>query len=517
VTLRYWFAYGSRIRIRLLAVNLFVVLIPALGLEFARVYERQLLDGLERDMQNQAVLVREFLEAALERDEALDPGRLEALLGDAARHTRTRLRLVSPSAGVIVDSHHAGPPEGPEPEVPWLARRRPDLRALTRPLADVEGDGERESEPSVPTLERRELTQAFSGRRATTTRVSEHPPAVFLFLAEPVRVRGRVEAAVYVTRSTHPVLLELYRIRRGLVIVLVVTIGISAALTLALSLSISRPLERLARAARRITRGDAGVAIPTGGGGEISELSSAFTDMTEKLEARHRYISDFAADVAHAFKSPLTSIRGAAELLSEGAADDPAARRRFLENIELDARRLDRLVTRLLELSRIDASDAAPSTVALEELVRNVVRRSQGPAGNLVVDYRAEVALIQARAVDLETALANLIDNALRFSPVDSEVTVRVSSDAAGRNVSIHVIDRGPGIQPAHQPHLFERFFTTDAEGEGSGLGLAIVKSVAEAHGGSASVHSEPGHGSEFVITLPVGLLTSARSGAPDR
>jgi signal transduction histidine kinase len=146
-----------------------------------------------------------------------------------------------------------------------------------------------------------------------------------------------------------------------------------------------------------------------------------------------------------------------------------------------------------------------------------VVRRSQGPGGNLVVDYRAEVALIQARAVDLETALANLIDNALRFSPVDSEVTVRVSSDAAGRNVSIHVIDRGPGIQPAHQPHLFERFFTTDAEGEGSGLGLAIVKSVAEAHGGTVSVHSEPGHGSEFVITLPVGVLTSARSGAPDR
>lgn len=506
-----WLAYAGRIRIRLLVVNLFVVLIPALGLEFARVYERQLLDGLERDMRNQAVLLREFLEAALERDEPLDPERLEALLGDAARHTRTRLRLVSASAGVIVDSHRAGPPEGPEPEVPWLARRRPDLRALAPPRAEVEG------EPSLPTLERRELTRAFAGERATMTRVSEHPPAVFLFLAEPVRARGRVEAVVYVTRSTHPVLLELYRIRRGLIVVLLVTIGISAALTLALSLSISRPLERLARAARRITRGDPGVAIPGGGGGEISELASAFTDMTEKLEARHRYISDFAADVAHAFKSPLTSIRGAAELLSEGAADDPAARRRFLENIELDARRLDRLVTRLLELSRIDASDAAPSAVALEELVRRVVRRSQGPASNLVVDYRSHVALIQARAVDLETALANLIDNALRFSPAGSEVTVRVSSDAAGRNVSLHVIDHGPGIHPAQRPHLFHRFFTTDVDGEGSGLGLAIVKSVAEAHGGSVSVRSEPGQGSEFVISLPVGVLTSARSAAPGR
>lgn len=503
--------YAGRIRTRLLAVNLFVVLIPALGLELARVYERQLLDGLERDMRNQAIVVREFLEAALERDEALDPERLEALLGDAARQTRTRLRLVSPSAGAIVDSHRAGPPEGPEPEVPWLARRRPDLRALTRPLLDVE------AEPPLRTLERRELIQAFSGRRATMTRVSEHPPAVFLFLAEPVRARGRVEAAVYVTRSTHPVLLELYRIRRGLIVLLLVTIGISGALTLALSFSISRPLERLSRAARRITRGDTGVAIPPGGGGEIGELSEAFTDMTEKLEARHRYISDFAADVAHAFKSPLTSIRGAAELLSEGAADDPAARRRFLENIELDARRLDRLVTRLLELSRIDASDEAPSAVALEELVRRVVRRNQGPGGNLVVDYRTKIALIVARAVELETALANLLDNALRFSPEGSDVTVRVDGDAVERQVSIHVIDRGPGILPAQMPHLFERFFTTDAEGEGSGLGLAIVKSVAEGHGGSVSVHSEPGQGSEFVITLPIGALTSARSGAPGR
>jgi len=506
--LRHALRFAGRIRIRLLAVNLFVVLIPALGLEFARVYERQLLDALERDMRHQAALLRDSLEAALERGEKLEPSRLDAVLGDAARHTRTRLRIVSQATGVVVDSHRAGPPEGPEPEIPWLARRRPELRVLSLPRA--------EPEPPLPILERRELSLAFSGKRATMTRVAEDPPAVFLFLAEPVRVQGRVEAAVYVTRSTHPVLLELYRIRRGLIAVLLVTVAIAVALTLLLSFSISSPLERLARAARRITRGDTGVAIPRGGGGELGELSAAFSDMTQKLEARHRYISDFAADVAHAFKSPLTSIRGAAELLSEGAADDPEARRRFLENIELDARRLDRLVTRLLELSRIDASDAAPAAVSLEELVGRVVRRSQGPGGNVVVDYRSHVALIQARAVDLETALANLIDNALRYCPPDSEVTVRVES-AGDRHVSIHVIDRGPGVLPAQLPHLFERFFTTDADGEGSGLGLAIVKSVAEAHGGSASVRSEPGRGSEFVLTLPIGTaLTSARSGGPD-
>jgi two-component system sensor histidine kinase ChvG len=321
-----------------------------------------------------------------------------------------------------------------------------------------------------------------------------------LFLAEPVRQQGKVPAVVYVTRSTTPVLLELHRIRSGLAVVLAVGLALAAALTLALAFSISRPLERLSRAARRITRGEPGVTIPRGGGGEIGELAQAFSEMTERLDARHRYISEFAADVAHAFKSPLTSIRGAAELLAEGASDDPAARLRFLDNIGLDVRRLDRLVTRLLELSRIDASDAEPSAIALPALLRRVARRAEGPDNAIVVEFDSEVSLIEAREADLETALANLLDNALRFSPAGAAVRLQVTGNT-GEPLAIRVEDQGPGIPAEHQARLFERFFTTDAEG--TGLGLAIVKSVAEAHGGSVEVASEVGRGSAFVLRLP--------------
>ena len=326
---------------------------------------------------------------------------------------------------------------------------------------------------------------------------------MFLFLAEPVRDHGLVRGAVYVTRSTTPVLEEMHRIRRGLTLVLVLALTLTAGMTLLLAWTISRPLEHLAHAARRIAAGDSGLDVPVAGGGEISELAEAFREMTRKLEARHRYISTFAADVAHEFKSPLTSIRGAAELLAEGAADDLSARQRFLENIALDAARLDRLVSRLLELSRIDASEEPLVLVDLAALVRRAVDRSQGPDGSVALDYRSSIPLIFARPADLETALLNLLDNALKFSPPGVPVMVVVDGQVGERVVTIAVEDRGSGIPESHLSRIFERFFTTDADRSGTGLGLAIVQSVVSALGGSVEVRSALGEGTRFTLRLP--------------
>jgi two-component system, OmpR family, sensor histidine kinase ChvG len=488
----------GRIRVRLLAVNLIVVLVPLVGLEFARVYERQLLDSLERDMLNQATLVRVMVEADLDRDEELAGALTERLLERAAERTRTRIRLVVPDLGVVADSHRNGPPEGPELAAPLLARGQ---ALQLRDTTDISGPIGLEA----PIPERREIKSALAGSRATATRFAAQPTAVFLFLAEPIRHAGKVVAAVYVTRSTHPVLLEMHRVRRGLIWVLAITLALTAVVTLALSFSISRPLERLSQAARRITRGDIGVAVPLGGGGEISELAAEFDQMTQRLEARQRYISEFAADVAHELKSPLTSIRGAAELLVDGADDDPEARRRFLDNIKLDAARLDRLVSRLLELSRIDASEQVPQAVDLQALVARAVARSEGPATPISLSYEARVTSIMARESDLETALLNLLDNAQRFSPDGQTVSVVVSGPELDDRVVIRVTDRGGGIAAEHVPRVFDRFFTTDAERDGTGLGLSIVKSVATAHRGDVSFESEPGR-TCFKLRLPRGF-----------
>jgi two-component system sensor histidine kinase ChvG len=312
------------------------------------------------------------------------------------------------------------------------------------------------------------------------------------------------------------VLVELHRIRKGLLWVVGGAIALTLLVTLALAWSISRPLEHLSRAAKRIAAGERDVPVPIEGGGEIAELGLSFAAMTKELDARLTYLSAFAADVAHEFKSPLTSIRGAAELLRDGAADEPDARDRFLGNILLDVERLDRHVSRLLELSRIEAgaADTARQLVSLRPLVEASVRRasessaasapSASDAPRIELVWRARGALVRARAMDLETAIGNLLDNALRFAPPSSLVRV-TADDGPARTLVIAVEDEGPGVPEDDRARIFERFFTTDAERRGTGLGLAIVRAVAEAHGGSVRFEPRVPHGSRFVLTLPAG------------
>jgi len=490
-----WFVSIGRIRYRLLVVNLLALFIPAIGLEFARIHERELLDALERDMSNQAVLVRTFIESDLREGRPIDEESHGRILAAAAKRTRTRIRIIGENGNLIADSHAEGPPEGPEPLPPSMLPRSREVSQVIDAFADP---GEKWPELAG----RNEIRAALAGNKATYTRVRERKPGVFLFLAEPIRFGG-VWGCVYLARSTQPVLFELYRIRSGLIRVLAVALLGTGLVSILLALSISRPLGRLSRAAKRIAMGEQDVIVPIGGGGEIRELGEAFAAMKERLDARMRYISDFAADVAHEFKSPLTSIRGAAELLGEGALDDPDARNRFLRNIDLDVERLDRLVSRLLELSRIEATAEAMRPCDVESLAKRAVERASSPDQPVELKYRAEKSILTCRAMDLETALGNLLDNAVRFSPAGEPVTLTIEGGPEKKLMRFQVRDRGPGIPAAILPRIFDRFFTTDNDRDGTGLGLAIVKSVAETHGGRVFVDSRPGEGATFVLEVP--------------
>ena len=487
----------GRIGVRLLVVNLLVLLVPIAGLEFARIHERQLLLSLERDMRDQAVMVRALCEADLGAAVAIADPRHAAILTEAARRTRTRVRLLDDKGTVLADSHENGPPEGPE---------LPPPRVLPRSMSDAEipmRDLPRNpADPNVwPEIEARtEVRAALSGVPGSYARMRERAPGVFLFITEPIRQKGAVVGVVYVVRSTRPVLVELYRIRSGLVRVLGVAFALTALVTMLLSLSISRPLGRLSRAAKRVAAGEPDVTIPVSGGGEIEELGASFASMKDRLDARLRYISELAADVAHEFKSPLTSIRGAAELLGEGAADDPEARVRFLRNIGLDVARLDRLVSRLLELSRIEASSEVMTVIDIEALLIRVADRGGATEPAVALRYRAPARFLRARGADLETAFRNLIDNAVRFTPPGARVEIDVEGDAASLRIAVR--DHGPGIPEKILPRIFDRFFTTDADRDGTGLGLSIVKAVVEAHGGAIAVTC--GEGTTFTVTLPL-------------
>lgn len=475
-----------RIRSRLLLVNVLIVAVPLLGVSFARFYEREMLRSLEEDMIHQAQLVRALL---LADSTGLRLDQRSAQLASAARDTRTRIRLLGPDGSLQSDSHANGPPEGPERPPPNLftARAAPEPRRLAPP------------EPQ-DVSSRAEVRAALRGKYGAATRLWEDHGTLYLFSALPITRDNRIEGVVYVTRSTNPVRAAMYRLRTKLFGVLAGSLAVTLVLSMFLAGTISRPLTRLTRMAERIAGGDRTLRLKLERRDEIGQLARAFDSMRTKLDERATYVAQLAANISHEFKSPLTSIRGAAELLMEGAADDPQARERFLDNILVDAHRLDRLVTRLLELSRLEADTTPREMLDYEALVRELSSRSQ-PAP-VKVTYRASATHLLGRRPHLVSALGNLLDNAQQHAQQGSTIEVHVG-DGPGHMIRTSVINQGPVIREANLARIWDRFFTTRSEQGGTGLGLPIVKSVVEAHGGAVSVTSSEGQGTCFSFDLP--------------
>ncbi|HYC46453.1 MAG TPA: ATP-binding protein [Burkholderiales bacterium] len=231
-------------------------------------------------------------------------------------------------------------------------------------------------------------------------------------------------------------------------------------------------------------------------------------DVTElrRLEAVRR---DFVANASHELRSPLTTVRAAAETLRT-IENDPAAADRFITLIERNAERLAALIDDLLELSRIESRELRLEMERLElaPVVERVVIQHAHRAqvrGITLTQALGGVPYVRADRRALEHVLGNLIDNALKYCPRGA--TVKVTASAENDTVRLSVIDTGPGIAAEHLPRLFERFYRVDAgrsrELGGTGLGLAIVKHLVEAMGGEVSVTSTAGAGSTFSFTLP--------------
>jgi signal transduction histidine kinase len=212
--------------------------------------------------------------------------------------------------------------------------------------------------------------------------------------------------------------------------------------------------------------------------------------MADRLQARLAYISEFAGNVSHEFKTPITTLRGTVELLRDDDDLPPAQRARFLDNALIELDRLNRLVGGLLTLARAEA--AVPSgRVDLTALARVAAERHRVP-------LRGEAAPVIGHAEQLAAAVDNLIDNARRHGGAIVTLTAWSADGAVG----IDVEDDGAGISAANLPRVFDRFFTTARDRGGTGLGLALVKAVAIAHGGDVTVTSQPGR-TTFRLRLP--------------
>jgi two-component system phosphate regulon sensor histidine kinase PhoR len=222
---------------------------------------------------------------------------------------------------------------------------------------------------------------------------------------------------------------------------------------------------------------------------------------------------DFVANVSHELRTPVTSVKGFAEALLDGALDDPEKAERFVQIIMRQSNHLESIISDLLELSRLDeraGQSLDQQETPLSEIVQHAVELRQTLADErgvtLAVTCGAELT-VRVHAGLIEQALVNLIDNAIKYGVNGGVNRVEIDAAQEGPTVRITVRDHGQGIEPQHIGRLFERFYRVDKgrsrEQGGTGLGLAIVKHIAQLHGGTVTVTSEPGKGTVFTLRLP--------------
>jgi len=271
-----------------------------------------------------------------------------------------------------------------------------------------------------------------------------------------------------------------------------------------------RPVNAMATKARRIgTESISERLHRSNNGDELDQLASVLNEMLERLETQIRRIQQFTADAAHELRTPLAALRGNAEVALGSRAND-ADRRRALEDSIEEYDRLSRLTDNLLLLAQADAGRdlLRRERISLETAMRDVI--------DLYVPLAQEKDITLSCTVDsadfvsaddgrIRQLISNLLDNAIKYSPRGSGVTITLGRKA--NDVVLTIADEGCGISSEHLPHVFDRFYRADAARSrataGFGLGLAICRTIVEAHGGNIEIESEPGRSTKVICTLP--------------
>jgi heavy metal sensor kinase len=348
----------------------------------------------------------------------------------------------------------------------------------------------------------------------TVTSLGQYPVRMVTL---PVQLGSQIPYLVQVGASVEGVEGAL---QRALFILLVLTPAIFLIALLggwALVGSSLRPVDEMTRAALSIEskRLDMRIAPPRSDN-EIGRLAGALNEMIARLDRSFQQIERFTADASHELKTPLTAIRGEAEvaLMSAQTPETQAT----LRSIIAETERLSSIVNNLLLLSRADADQVRlnQDRVALHEIVLTTFETLERLARrkNIALDFAdMEEVTVQGDALWLQQLFTNLIHNAINYTPEGGRVTLSLSAIQSGeperRWASFAVDDTGPGIPAEHLPFLFDRFYRVDSgrsrEQGGSGLGLNIARWVAESHGGKITISSTVGKGTVFTVLLPIG------------
>jgi two-component system OmpR family sensor kinase len=321
--------------------------------------------------------------------------------------------------------------------------------------------------------------------------------------AKPLYFNHRVARVVVFSEPLREVAADVRLIRRQIIVAGLIALGMAALLGYLVARALSVRIRRLEEAAEKVAAGDFSQRIPVGREDELGELAIAFNDMQTQLKQLDDARKRFIATASHELRTPIFSLAGFAELLTDEDLDDDT-RKEFLLQIREQTDRLRALATDLLDLSRLEAGslDLRPEDIDVGGLARDVC----GEFVPALQQHRSELAIevphtgIEARCDPARVAqiVRILIDNAITHTPRGT--SIEVSAGRENGQVSVAVEDRGLGIKRAEQGRLFDPFYTSNPQG--SGLGLTIARELAERMEGNLSVESVPGR-TTFTLELP--------------
>ncbi|WP_018085290.1 sensor histidine kinase [Desulfurispora thermophila] len=364
------------------------------------------------------------------------------------------------------------------------------------------------------------LGRVFQGETVYYRGHNELLGADVLAVLLPVKLPGDTPGAIIVSALLSDISGQLNYLRQNILLSALAGIVLATLLSLLFSRTLSRPLLAMQKAARRLAAGDFGCRVPVQSQDELGGLGQALNSLAEQLAEKVSHLEqlnqtrrDFVAAVAHELRTPLTVIRGYAEALQDGLAENPAEARAFLQNIIDESSRLERMARELLDLRRLETGHERVDTKPLDlgPLLDDVLEKArplwQEKELSVQKNIPGDLPPALAHADRLTQVLLNLLNNAIRHSPRGSKLIVAAEHRPASGTLCLSVSDSGPGIPPDELPLIWEKFYKIEKsrarENAGTGLGLAIVKTFVESMGGRVEAESTPGKGSTFQVFLP--------------
>ncbi len=327
----------------------------------------------------------------------------------------------------------------------------------------------------------------------------------------PVFVYGNYSGSVFATTSdTQPggfiETMSMTLIMASLCIMLACMIAVYV-----ITAGFTKPLQEMSLAAKEYAKGNFDVTIPVSGDDEIAELATAFNEMARSLANLESMRSSFVSSVSHELRTPMTTIGGFVDSILDGVIP-PEEQKHYLEIISSEVKRLSRLVTSLLEISRMETGQITlnPTVFDVCEMAKIILLSNEKriEEKNLEVSYVCDEERINVKADkdSIHRVILNLMDNAVKFSREGGKYEISLAEK--GGKAEICVFNEGIGIKEKDLPFVFDRFYKTDKsrglDKTGVGLGLFLVKSIINLHGENIKVESESGEWCKFTFTLPL-------------